>query len=145
MRGIGRCRHDEGRTVDRARGTIVALCFSGAAATLAIGWYSAFGWTTSLGPLEIGALLVAVALAEQVAVTIGRRTTYTFSAPLLVLAALLGGPLTGLLAGALTGVGRRPRRLAQAAHLRRPLRDPGLRRRPRRPAAPHDARLQPRS
>jgi diguanylate cyclase (GGDEF)-like protein len=92
------------RTVDRARGTIVALSFSGAAATLAIGWYSAFGWTTSLGPFEIGALLVAVALAEQVAVTIGRRTTYTFSAPLLVLAALLGGPLTGLLAGALTGV-----------------------------------------
>ena len=36
---------------------------------------------------------------------------------------------------------RRPRRLAQAPHLRRPLCDPGLRRRPRRPAAAHDARL----
>ena len=81
----------------------MALGFSGAALLLAVTWVGSHGWQTDLSPLQTGALLAAVALAEQVAVTVGRRTTYTFSAPLLVLAALLGGPLTGLLAGALSG------------------------------------------
>jgi diguanylate cyclase (GGDEF)-like protein len=91
------------RTVDRSRGGTVALGFSGAALLLAVTWAGAHGWETGVGPLQTGALLLAVALAEQVAITVGRRTTYTFSAPLLVLAALLGGPLTGLFAGALSG------------------------------------------
>jgi len=91
------------RTVDRSRGGTVALGFSGAALLLAVTWAGAHGWETQLGAFQTGALLAAVALAEQVAITVGRRTTYTFSAPLLVLAALLGGPLTGLFAGALSG------------------------------------------
>ena len=66
-------------------------------------WTGAHGWATALGPVEIGALLAAVVLAEQVAITVGRRTTYTFAAPLLVLAGLLGGPMVGLMAGALCG------------------------------------------
>ena len=82
----------------------MALGFSGAALLLAVTWAGAHGWQTDLGPFQTGALLAAVALAEQVAITVGRRTTYTFSAPLLVLAALLGGPLTGLFAGALSGL-----------------------------------------
>jgi diguanylate cyclase (GGDEF)-like protein len=91
------------RTVERARGGTVALGFSGAALLLAVTWTGEHGWATALGPVETGALLAAVVLAEQVAITVGRRTTYTFAAPLLVLAGLLGGPLAGLMAGALSG------------------------------------------
>jgi diguanylate cyclase (GGDEF)-like protein len=82
----------------------VALCFPLLAAVLGIHWALAHGWSTELTPFETGALLLAVALADQVEVPISGRTIYTFSTPITILAALLGGPLAGLAAGMLAGV-----------------------------------------
>ena len=82
----------------------MALGFPLLAALLGLHWATTHGWSGSLTPFEAGALLVAVALAEQVEVPISGRTIYTFSTPITVLAALLGGPLMGLTAGMLAGV-----------------------------------------
>ena len=53
-------------------------------------------------PLALVALMVAAALAERISVEIGPRSVYTPSVPPIALAALLGGPLAGLAAGAAT-------------------------------------------
>jgi diguanylate cyclase (GGDEF)-like protein len=82
----------------------VALGFPLLATLLGAHWAVEHGWTASLTPFEAGALLMAVALADQVEVPISGRTLYTFSSPITILAALLGGPLTGLLAGMLAGI-----------------------------------------
>ena len=81
----------------------MALGFPAAAALLAVLWAAGPGPVGGLNPVELAVLLAAVALAEQVELPITGRTTYTFSTPLVVLAAVLGGPLTGLAAGALAG------------------------------------------
>jgi diguanylate cyclase (GGDEF)-like protein len=82
----------------------VALAFPLLALLLGAHWAFSHGWSSSLTPFEAGALLLAVALADQVEVPISGRTIYTFSSPITILAALLGGPLTGVMAGMLTGV-----------------------------------------
>lgn len=50
------------------------------------------------------AFLVAAAAAEQIVAQLGPRSWYTASTPVIVLAALLGGPLLGVLAGISTQV-----------------------------------------
>ncbi len=90
--------------MERSSGTRVALAFPLLATVLGAHWALDHGWTGSLTPLQAGALLLAVALADQVEVPISGRTIYTFSSPITILAALLGGPLTGVLAGMLAGV-----------------------------------------
>jgi diguanylate cyclase (GGDEF)-like protein len=91
-------------TADQNRGTRVALAFPMVAVALGLAWMSSHGWSSGLSPLETGVFLAAVGLAEQVELSVSRRTIYTFSTPIMVLAALLGGPLTGLAAGMLAGV-----------------------------------------
>jgi diguanylate cyclase (GGDEF)-like protein len=91
-------------TAEQARGTRVALAFPALAIALGFLWASGHGWASGLTALETGVFLAAVALAEQVELSVSRRTIYTFSTPIMVLAALLGGPLTGLLAGMLAGI-----------------------------------------
>jgi diguanylate cyclase (GGDEF)-like protein len=93
------------RSAERSKGTRVALAFPLLASLLGAHWLLEHGWSSSLAPLEAGALLVAVALADRVEVPISGRTIYTFSSPITILAALLGGPLLGLTAGMLAGVG----------------------------------------
>jgi len=65
-------------------------------------------WTTGSGaslrtalPTAI-ALLLAAAAAEHIVVQLGPRSWYTASTPVVVLAALLGGPLLGVAAGVST-------------------------------------------
>ena len=50
------------------------------------------------------ALVVAAAAAERVVVQLGPRSWYTASTPVIVLAALIGGPLVGVAAGASTQI-----------------------------------------
>lgn len=50
------------------------------------------------------AFLVAAAAAEQIAAQLGPRSWYTASTPVIVIAALVGGPLLGALAGVSTQV-----------------------------------------
>ena len=50
------------------------------------------------------ALIVAAAAAERVVVQLGPRSWYTASTPIIVLAALIGGPLVGVAAGAATQI-----------------------------------------
>jgi diguanylate cyclase (GGDEF)-like protein len=93
------------RTADRSRGTLVALGFSGIAAALATQSLLTQGWPAAISSHELVALLVAAALAEQVTITIGERTSYSFSTPIIVLTGLVGGPIPGLLAGLVSGGG----------------------------------------
>ncbi len=52
------------------------------------------------------ALVLAAAAAERVVVQLGPRSWYTASTPIIVLAALIGGPLLGVAAGASTQIAR---------------------------------------
>jgi len=54
-------------------------------------------------PMAI-ALVAAAAAAERVVVQLGPRSWYTASTPVIVLAALIGGPLVGVAAGASTQI-----------------------------------------
>ena len=65
----------------------MALGFPLLALLLGAHWVATNGWLGSLTAFEAGALLVAVALAEQVELPISSRTVYTFSTPITILAA----------------------------------------------------------
>lgn len=88
---------------DPTRGTFVAVGFPLLAAVLLAPWLARHGLDT--GGLSLGGLtglVVIAAAAERVSIQIGPRSWYTPSTPVIVLAALLGGPLVGV-AAALTG------------------------------------------
>jgi diguanylate cyclase (GGDEF)-like protein len=90
---------------DPSRGTRVALGLPTAALAFAALWLALEGWGTSIGAPALAGLLVTAALAERISVQIGPRSVYTPSVPPIALAALLGGPLAGLAAGAATQLG----------------------------------------
>lgn len=84
---------------DPSRGTLVAVGIPLIAAVGTALWTARSGasLTTSL-PVAIAMLAVAAA-AKQVVVQLGPRSWYTAATPVVVLAALLGGPLLGVAAG----------------------------------------------
>ena len=83
-----------GRDRDPARGGRRHGCLGGPARDASL--------DTTL-PIAV-ALLVVAAAAEQIVVQLGPRSWYTASTPVVVLAALLGGPLLGVAAGISTQV-----------------------------------------
>jgi diguanylate cyclase (GGDEF)-like protein len=64
------------------------------------------GAALETSPATAVALVIAAAAAERVVVQLGPRSWYTASTPVIVLAALIGGPLVGVAAGASTQVFR---------------------------------------
>ena len=84
---------------DPSRGTLVAIGIPLVAVVGTALWTARAGasLTTSL-PVAIAMLAVAAA-AKQVVVQLGPRSWYTAATPVVVLAALLGGPLLGVAAG----------------------------------------------
>ena len=84
---------------DPSRGTLVAIGLPLVAVVGTALWTARAGasLTTSL-PVAIAMLAVAAA-AKQVVVQLGPRSWYTAATPVVVLAALLGGPLLGVAAG----------------------------------------------
>lgn len=95
----GRRERNAAGLADPARGTRVALGFplvAAAAAGLVLQRHGA----GIEAPLWAVAVLVALpAAAERIVVQLGARSWYTASTPMVVLAALLGGPLVGMGAG----------------------------------------------
>jgi diguanylate cyclase (GGDEF)-like protein len=84
---------------DPSRGTRVAIGIPLIALTATALWTA--GSRPFLGtslPIAV-ALLVVAAAAEHIVVQLGPRSWYTASTPVIVLAALLGGPLLGVAAG----------------------------------------------
>lgn len=96
-----RSRPDTG-VADPSRGTRVAIGIPLIAVAAAALWTAGSGPSvdTSL-PIAV-ALLVVAAAAEHIIVQLGPRSWYTASTPVIVLAALLGGPLLGVAAGVST-------------------------------------------
>ena len=82
------------------RGTAVALAYAAAAVALAVVWTGREGFGTDLHPAAFVVLLLAAAFAERIGLELGSRSWYSPSAPVILAAALLGGPLAGLAAGA---------------------------------------------
>jgi diguanylate cyclase (GGDEF)-like protein len=84
---------------DPSRGTRVAFGLPFATAVALVLWIELAGarLDTSL-PIAV-ALCVAAAAAERIVVQLGPRSWYTASTPVVVLAALVGGPLLGVAAG----------------------------------------------
>jgi diguanylate cyclase (GGDEF)-like protein len=91
---------------DPRRGTFVALLFPSLALALGAGWYLHQGAEPRVSLVLSFVLAGAAALAERIAIQLGPRSWYTASAPAIVLAGLLGGPLLGVLAGASSQVAR---------------------------------------
>ena len=87
---------------DPSRGTLVAIGIPLIAAVGAALWTVGSGASldTSI-PIAV-ALLAVAAAAKQVVVQLGPRSWYTAATPVVVLAALLGGPLLGVAAGMAT-------------------------------------------
>ena len=84
---------------DPSRGTRVAIGLPLAAAGAIALWLAVAEPTLDTGiPLAVALCLAAVA-AERVVVQLGPRNWYTASTPVIVLAALIGGPLLGVAAG----------------------------------------------
>lgn len=83
---------------DPTRGTRVAIAFPVTAAALAAIWLGTAG-TDDLhdAVLELAALAVLAALAERISIQLGPRSWYTPTTPVIVLAALVGGPVGGAL------------------------------------------------
>jgi two-component system, cell cycle response regulator len=92
----------------------LGLAFGAAALAGLLGWswIARDGLTLDAQPLVVVVLLLSSAVAGRLVVRLGSRLEYVPSAPAILLAALVGGPLAGLAAGAVAGfaVGSGPRR-----------------------------------
>ena len=84
---------------DPARGTALAVAYAALALAVATVWVGRYGAGTELHPACLAVLLLAAAFAERIGLQLGPRSWYSPSAPVILLAALLGGPLAGLAAG----------------------------------------------
>jgi diguanylate cyclase (GGDEF)-like protein len=89
---------------DPRRGTVAAIALVLVATVAAFTWASIAGWDQELSPLEFATLLGAAALAERLIVSLGPRSEFSFSTPVVLLAGLVGGPLVGVAAGVATGL-----------------------------------------
>jgi diguanylate cyclase (GGDEF)-like protein len=97
--GLDAARPDAG-VADPARGTAVAVGYAALALLCASVWVAQHGASTGLHPAWLAVLLLAAAFAERIGLQLGPRSWYSPSAPVILAAALLGGPLAGLAAGA---------------------------------------------
>jgi len=87
-----------------SRGTRVAIGIPLLAVVATAAWVAGAGASLDTSwPIAV-ALVLAAATAERVVVQLGPRTWYTASAPVVVLAALIGGPLLGVAAGVATQI-----------------------------------------
>lgn len=83
---------------DPTRGTRVAIAFPLLAAALAGIWLGTAGTEDLHGSAaKLTALAVLAALAERITFQLGPRSWYTPTTPVIVLAALVGGPVGGVL------------------------------------------------
>ncbi len=87
---------------DPSRGTRVAIGIPLLAAAAFTLYTAHAGFVLGLSPFVAVVLLLAAAAAEQIDVELGPRSWYTASTPVVVLAALLGGPQLGFAAGIAT-------------------------------------------
>jgi diguanylate cyclase (GGDEF)-like protein len=76
------------------------VAYAGAAVAVAVVWVGRDGFALDLHPVAFAVLLLAAAFAERIGLELGPRSWYSPSAPVILAAALLGGPLAGLSAGA---------------------------------------------
>jgi diguanylate cyclase (GGDEF)-like protein len=97
--GLDVARPDAG-VADPAQGTAVAVGYAALGLLVASVWVAQHGASTGLHPAWLAVLLLAAAFAERIALQLGPRSWYSPSAPVILAAALLGGPLAGLAAGA---------------------------------------------
>jgi diguanylate cyclase (GGDEF)-like protein len=91
-------------TADPTRGTGVAVALGTVAVMLTGSWALGHGVGLPVHPLMVAGLLVAAAAAELIELQLGPRSWYSASAPIVVLAGVVGGPLAGAAAGAATQV-----------------------------------------
>ena len=92
-------------TVDPRAGTRVAVGFPALATAVAVAWLAAQG---SPPPFSVWTLVVLPAVCAAYGlfpVVLGSRVVFSFEAPTVILAGLVGGPLAGVLAGVATGLG----------------------------------------
>lgn len=89
---------------DPSRGTRVALGFPLLAAAAAVLVLQRDGLAVHAPVAAVVVLLALPAAAERIVVQLGSRSWYTASTPMVVLAALLGGPIVGMAAGAATQI-----------------------------------------
>jgi diguanylate cyclase (GGDEF)-like protein len=87
--------------VVRGQGTLVAIGFPVAAALAVALWLDLHGGSTLRTSIPAAVILVALtALAERLSLVVAPRTSVSAAGPFLVAAALVGGPLVGVCAGA---------------------------------------------
>ena len=90
---------------DPGSGTWLAVGYALVAVALAGSWGVALHLGTTLTPFLFTSLIAAAFLAERIALPLSPRGWYTPSTPIVVLTGLIGGPLAGAVAGAVTAVG----------------------------------------
>ena len=91
-----------GGVADPSRGTGVAIGIPLAAAVATAVWVATAGVRFD-GSLPVAVVLcLAAAAAERIVIQLGPRSWYTAATPVVVLAALVGGPLLGIAAGVST-------------------------------------------
>ena len=92
-------------TVDPRAGTRVAVGFPALATAVAVVWLAAEGSAPSFSPWTLIILPAVCAAYGLFPVVLGSRVVFSFEAPTVILAGLVGGPLAGVLAGVGTGLG----------------------------------------
>jgi diguanylate cyclase (GGDEF)-like protein len=102
---LGATRAPRAASADPARGTWLAVSYASVAVAVAGTWGVVMEPGTSLTPFLFTALIAAAFLAERIALPLSPRGWYTPSTPIVVLTGLIGGPLAGAVAGAVTAVG----------------------------------------
>jgi diguanylate cyclase (GGDEF)-like protein len=98
--GLDAARLDAAGVADPAHGTALAVGYAALAVLVASLWVAQHGASTDLHLAWLAVLLLAAAFAERIGLQLGPRSWYSPSAPVILAAALLGGPLAGLAAGA---------------------------------------------
>jgi diguanylate cyclase (GGDEF)-like protein len=94
-----------GHPVDPTSGTWVAVGYALAAVAVAGSWGVVMEAGTALTPFLFTILLATAFVAERIAFPLSHRGWYTPSTPVVVLTGLIGGPLAGAFAGAVTAAG----------------------------------------
>jgi diguanylate cyclase (GGDEF)-like protein len=92
-------------TVDARAGTRVAVGFPLVAAAVTVAWLAGQGSAPELTPWTLLVLPAICAAYGLFSVVLGSRVVFSFEAPTVLLAGLVGGPLAGVLAGIATGLG----------------------------------------
>ena len=92
-------------TVDPRAGTRVAVGFPAVAVAVTVWWLAMQGSAPPFSPWTFLVLPAICAAYGLFPVALGSRVVFSFEAPTVILAGLVGGPLAGVLAGVATGLG----------------------------------------